>query len=112
MNNLKLQIVNLKMKIAVLFLMSGLIVIFPACENVEKPAVNGKGKLRLDVMQGLPAPDYHKPADAWKAEHMDYLNAGKYKTEECLACHINVDAFCNKCHEYIGAKKVSAVKQK
>lgn len=77
-----------------------------ACQKVEKPAVKGKGPLSLQVMEGLPAPDYHKPADRWMATHMDQLNSGRMKQDECMACHMEPEQFCNKCHTYIGAKKV------
>ncbi len=84
-----------------------LVVLFSvACQKIEKPAVKGKGPLALEVMEGLPAPDYHKPTREWVATHMDKLSAGKMKMEECLGCHMEIDKFCNRCHDYVGAKKI------
>ncbi|MCE5194818.1 MAG: hypothetical protein LLF28_05075 [Nitrospiraceae bacterium] len=80
-----------------------------SCEIVEKPAIGGKGPLGLEISKGLSAPDYHNPKKIWMARHMDELNSGKYKTQECFVCHQHPDNFCNKCHDYIGAKKIIAV---
>lgn len=88
---------------AIIFFM---LIIAAACSRVEKPAVGGKGPLSLQVAEGLASPNYHKPADIWMAAHMDQLNSGRMKQQECLGCHSEPDNFCNKCHLYIGAKKI------
>lgn len=82
------------------------LLISTACQKIEKPAVNGKGPLALNVIEGLSAPDHHKPADRWIAMHMDKLNSGRLRQDECISCHTKPDNFCNKCHLYIGAKKI------
>ncbi len=100
----------MKFKITILLLMLSLMLAV-GCQKVEKPAIKGKGPLALEVMEGLPAPDYHKPARVWMATHMDNLNAGKVKMEECLGCHMEPDKFCNNCHNYVGVKKIVIPKE-
>lgn len=78
-----------------------------SCEKVDKPAVNGKGPLALEVAKGIDiVPWHHMPADKWRASHMDIISSGKVSQNSCLLCHAEPDKFCNKCHDYAGAKKV------
>lgn len=90
------------------------------CQKVEKPAVNGQGKLALVVMEGISAPDYHQPLHKWTATHMDKLKKGMVTTEKgetekisvdsCMGCHNNPENFCNNCHNYVGVKKIMVKK--
>ena len=103
-------------KITVYLICTLAALIFFACEYVEKPEKNSKGELSLEVPEGMPAPEYHKPLNEWTARHMDWLNKGFVKLEtgeskkiqesECLGCHSEPDKFCNNCHRYVGVKLV------
>lgn len=87
------------------------------CQQVEKPKIKGEGKLALEVMEGIPAPDYHSPIDKWTATHMDKLARGevmlsngqpqKITQADCEGCHPEPDKFCNRCHRYVGVKTIS-----
>jgi len=87
------------------------------CQKVEKPAVKGQGELALEVMDGVPAPEYHNPIAKWTSTHMDILARGQVlmpdgqmqeiTQTECQRCHTDPDKFCNKCHKYVGVKTVS-----
>jgi hypothetical protein len=103
----------------VVILLSLMLIALFSCQKVEKPAVNGQGELALKVMEGIPAPDYHKPQQDWIARHRDLLKKGeviesgkptKITQDVCLGCHNVPDEFCNRCHNYVGVKKIQASK--
>jgi hypothetical protein len=104
MRNFKFKISNLK-SLGMIFL---LLLLVLGCEKADKPAVNGKGALSLEVAKGTDiSPWHHMPADKWRASHMDFISSGKASQNSCLLCHAEPDKFCNKCHEYVGVKKVA-----
>jgi hypothetical protein len=99
-------------------LMIGLVLLVAmGCQNVDKPMVKGQGELALEVMEGVPAPEYHNPKAKWTATHMDLLSKGQVilpngqiqeiTQAECQGCHTDPDKFCNRCHRYVGVKTVS-----
>ncbi|MDI6801513.1 MAG: hypothetical protein QMD01_05610 [Thermodesulfovibrionales bacterium] len=97
MKNFKLMMIILS-----LFLIST-----AACQKSEKPSVSSKGAAMLQTAAGVDVmPAYHVPVAKWRSTHMDEINAGRVKVGGCLPCHSEPENFCNKCHEYVGAKKV------
>jgi len=77
------------------------------CQRIEKPAVGSKGELSLMKVENVDLlPWYHRPISKWRASHMDMISSGKVSAKGCLACHYEPDKFCNKCHQYVGVKKV------
>jgi hypothetical protein len=100
---MKFQISNFKL----LIMIFSLLLIVSSCEKVDKPAVNGKGTLALEVAKETDiVPWHHMPADKWRSTHMDLISSGKVSKDSCLLCHPEPDKFCDKCHEYVGVKKV------
>ncbi len=103
------------------FLLCISVVLLSSCQKVPKPTKNGEGPLALKVMEGIPAPQYHKPIKRWVATHMDKLAVGgvvlkngevkKISIEGCMGCHSDPDNFCNHCHDYVGVKRVEAKTQ-
>ena len=96
----------------------GFVLLFAlGCQQVEKPVVNGQGKLALEVKEGIPAPDYHSPIDKWTSTHMEKLARGQValpngqpqqiSEADCQGCHPKPDKFCNRCHKYVGVKTIS-----
>jgi len=78
-------------------------------ERPAKQASPGASLLRLAAMK-LGAPQYHKPAGRWRAEHGglvavngETLGAG-FELGECLLCHQT--GGCNACHAYAGARRL------
>ncbi len=76
-----------------------------ACQQVQKPELNGTGPLAVVVPRGSTAPEYHAPLERWRVTHMDAINQGDFSQKECVLCH-NPKTGCNQCHAYIGAKEV------
>jgi|Deesub1362A_J573_1020465.scaffolds.fasta_scaffold14007_2 hypothetical protein len=76
-----------------------------ACQSGHPPQVDRRG-LR-PAAQEMPAPPYHRPAVAWRAEHGLWLgeDGALFTTGECLLCH-RPAASCNPCHAYVGAPAV------
>jgi hypothetical protein len=93
--------------IFLLMLFLVLIVIGVGCQRVEKPSMGGEGVTSLQTVKNVDImPWYHLPVDNWRATHMDFIEAGKVQKENCLPCHYEPDKFCNRCHGYVGVKKV------
>lgn len=99
-------------------LLIGFVLLFAlGCQQVEKPAVKGQGELALEVMEGIPAPDYHSPRGKWIATHMDKLSSGEVvlpngvphqiTQSDCQGCHPEPEKFCNRCHRYVGVIEIS-----
>jgi len=89
-----------------LFVCLLLLVCLIACQQVQKPELNGPGPLSVVVPRGSTAPEYHAPLERWRATHMDAINQGDFSQKECVLCH-NPKTGCNQCHTYVGAKEVS-----
>ena len=77
------------------------------CQQVEKPELKGVGPLAVTVPRGTATPEYHAPLERWRTVHMEALNRGDFTQRECILCH-NPQTGCNRCHEYIGGKRISA----
>jgi hypothetical protein len=77
-----------------------------ACQQVQKPELNGEGPLAVVVPRGSTAPEYHAPLERWRTVHMEAVNRGDFGQRECVLCH-NPRTGCNQCHKYIGAKEIS-----
>ena len=92
--------------IAVLLLAAFLSFGFLACQQVQKPEVNGEGPLAVKVARGTAIPEYHAPAERWRIEHAEALNRGDFVERECMLCH-NPRTGCNQCHQYAGTKQIS-----
>jgi hypothetical protein len=93
-----------------------IIPLFIGCEKAAKPTIHEE--------HFESAPDFHKPRVVWTSTHMDKLKKqepvidpfgdGKsmkpLSIEMCKGCHEENGEFnfCNKCHSYVGVKKISA----
>jgi len=77
-----------------------------ACQPGRPPQVGRRG-LRPAARE-MPAPPYHRPAVAWRAEHGLWLgeDGALFSTGECLICH-RARGSCNPCHAYVGAPAVA-----
>jgi len=53
------------------------------------------------------APGNHMPVERWRTHHFEYINSGLVTEQRCMTCH-QPDTYCNRCHEYVGAKRVVA----
>lgn len=89
-------------KISVPFLLIGLL----ACQPVQKPELKGEGPLAVVVPRGTATPEYHAPAPRWQVIHGQAIQRGDFSRRECILCH-NPETGCNKCHQYVGAAKIT-----
>lgn len=94
--------------VSLVAVLASLTAVVYASARVEKPAPEGRGPLALAVPAGLTAPDYHQPLATWRAEHPVYVQVSEGVEAECLGCHADPDAFCNRCHAYVGARLIAA----
>ncbi|MFQ5340438.1 MAG: c-type cytochrome domain-containing protein [Anaerolineae bacterium] len=97
-----------KAAILVFLLLAALTTVAYASVRVEKPGLGGSGPLALSVPAGLTAPDYHEPLANWRTTHFAYVQASDLGETECLGCHADPDAFCNRCHGYVGVRLIAA----
>ncbi|MBI5183550.1 MAG: hypothetical protein HY999_04240 [Nitrospinae bacterium] len=74
-------------------------------EDVKKPTLNGEGPLAIKIEEGIPAPEYHAPADWWRRNHMVSLTKREHDKKDCMGCH-NPERSCNSCHKYVGVRLV------
>lgn len=75
--------------------------------GIGKPARGESGPLALVVPAGLAAPDYHKPLATWRVTHPAYVQTSEMGEAACLGCHADPDAFCNRCHGYVGVRLIA-----
>ncbi|QWR76195.1 hypothetical protein [Candidatus Magnetomonas plexicatena] len=99
------------MKIILLFAILAAMFAISACSKQEPPAANGAGEYALTVPANVNLlPWYHVPTSNVRKNHMNLLKSGQIPQNACLPCHTEPKNFCNKCHEYVGAPKVSVDK--
>ncbi|KJR40474.1 hypothetical protein MCHI_003633 [Candidatus Magnetoovum chiemensis] len=51
-------------------------------------------------------PGYHTPLDRWRRIHMDKLKSKQVTIDNCVVCHTEPNKFCNRCHDYLGTKRI------
>lgn len=90
-----------------LAILASLTAVVYAGARVEKPALGGVGPLALLAPTGIATPQYHAPAENWRAGHSAYVRTSKYGEAECLTCHADPDVFCNQCHTYAGVRLIA-----
>ncbi len=91
--------------VSVVFL-AAVLLLFPACQNVQKPEIKGGGPLAVVMDRGTATPEYHAPLERWRAAHKQAMDRGDFAVRECGLCH-NPQTSCNNCHAYVGAKEIS-----
>lgn len=74
------------------------------CGRVPKPEQNGPGPVAYETNRKLDAPEYHNPADWWRAHHPVLMRKGDFELRDCAECHA-AESHCNRCHAYIGARR-------
>jgi hypothetical protein len=96
------------LRILPLLVLAVLVLVLSACDlGVQKPLKDGTGPLAVTIARTREAPDYHNPLEWWTAYHPQAIGDGVFSKRECMLCHVPEQS-CNKCHEYVGAKLVSA----
>lgn len=96
------------MRVLAVLLVAALAVFFVGCDlGVQKPVKDGTGPLAITISRTREAPDYHNPLEWWTANHPQGISDGTFSKRECMLCHVPEDS-CNKCHDYVGVKQVSA----
>ncbi len=90
-----------------LAILASLTAVVYAGARVEKPALGGAGPLALLAPTGIATPEYHAPAENWRAGHSAYVRTSEYGEAECLTCHADPDVFCNQCHDYAGVRLIA-----
>lgn len=89
--------------LAVLLIAALTVAFYPS--PVEKPEINGTGKMAVRIEARYTAPEYHSPTDWWQAHHPDMVNRGDLFQQDCLYCH-EPEKSCNNCHNYVGANPI------
>jgi hypothetical protein len=69
------------------------------------PSRDVEGPLQLLLETDDEAPIGHSPADRWRTHHREALARGDFTEEECRACH-HPENYCNRCHNYVGVKRI------
>ena len=99
---------SMALRTLAVLLVAALVLALSGCDlGVNKPVKDGTGPLAITISRTRQAPDYHNPLDWWTANHPQAISDGTFSKRECMLCHVPEDS-CNKCHEYVGAKLVSA----
>ncbi|MCI4624481.1 MAG: hypothetical protein L3V56_00805 [Candidatus Magnetoovum sp. WYHC-5] len=66
--------------------------------------------LKLELSPSLRAPDEppmkHYPLETWVFNHDDAIIFANVNINQCLGCHQQAQAFCNKCHKNVGVRKI------
>lgn len=69
-----------------------------------------KEHLRLEVAPGITAPKdgdiNHLPIEKWRFQHDNAIIFTKTTIDDCLGCHQQANAFCNKCHTNVDVRKI------
>lgn len=75
----------------------------PGCRPPEKPTRGGHGAYAIEIDGSLPAPTYHRPLDAWIAQHSVEITRGGRSGYQCALCH-DAERHCIPCHNYLGLR--------
>ncbi|MCG6553898.1 MAG: hypothetical protein L7F77_16360 [Candidatus Magnetominusculus sp. LBB02] len=96
----------LRYKVILIVALTALVIAGAGCDRTERPAIAADGDAKLEIPAGIHIFPWYHNKETIAANHMILIAKEKVAVSNCLPCHHEPDKFCNKCHEYVGVRKV------
>lgn len=85
----------------------GTLLFFGCQSSPPKPELRGTGPLAVQINDKVVGvPEYHNPLEIWRVRHMNEINDGNFREQDCFICH-RANTSCNNCHDYVGVRRVN-----